>query len=253
MTTSIVFEHVSKTYTISQIRLLKDLVLGVRGHRPRPIVVEALRDVSCRIETGETVALLGHNGSGKSTALKLLAGIIAPTSGTIRARGRIAPLLEVGSGFHPDLTGRENIVVKGVILGIPRAEIRRRFDEIVDFAEIDGFVDMPVKFYSSGMTVRLGFSIAVNLDPDILLLDEVLAVGDSQFQDKSGARLRELRTDGRTIVLVTHNLSAARGFCERAIVLDHGQVTYDGPVGDAGDAYRRSARTPATRSRPDRG
>jgi len=243
MRTSISFEHVSKTYTIAQVRLLKDLVLGVRGHRPRPITVNALTDVNFTVDEGDTVALLGHNGSGKSTALKLLAGIIAPSSGTIRARGRIAPLLEIGSGFHPDLTGRENVYVKGVILGIPRAEIRRRFDEIVDFAELEGFLDLPVKFYSSGMMVRLGFSIAVNVNPDILLLDEVLAVGDAAFQEKSLARLQALRTDGRTIILVTHNMKSAQDFCRRALVLDHGRVTFDGLASDAADAYLNSTRS----------
>jgi ABC-type polysaccharide/polyol phosphate transport system ATPase subunit len=242
MPPSIVFEHVSKTYTITQVRLLKDLILGVRGHRPRPITVNALNDVSFSIERGQTVAFLGHNGSGKSTALKLLAGIVAPTAGSIRARGRIAALLELGSGFHPDLTGRENIFVKGVILGVPRAELRRRFDEIVEFAEIDGFLDVPVKFYSTGMMVRLGFSIAVNVEPDILLLDEVLAVGDASFQEKSLACVEGMRTEGRTIILVTHNPVSAQNFCDRALVLDHGRIAFDGEVCDAIDAYRNSAR-----------
>jgi ABC-2 type transport system ATP-binding protein len=243
MNTSIVFEQVSKTYTLAQIRTLKDWVLGVRGHRPRPITVDALSDVSFSVEEGDTLALLGHNGSGKSTALKLLAGILAPSSGTIRARGLIAPLLEVGSGFHPDLTGRENVYLKGVILGISRAEIRRRFNEIVDFAEIEEFIDLPVRFYSSGMMVRLGFSIAVNVSPDILLLDEVLAVGDASFQEKSRARLAELRKDGRTIILVTHNMQSAQDFCRRAVVLDHGRVTFDGLAIDATTAFLGSSRS----------
>ena len=178
------FEHVSKTFSIRNSLTFKDFLLGIAGKRVSTTRISALDDVCFSIRDGEAVALLGHNGSGKSTSLKLLSGVLQPSSGVIRARGRMAPLLELGSGFHPDLTGRENIYLNGGILGIPRSEIRRNFDAIVDFAGVDTFIDTPLKFYSSGMSVRLGFSIAVHIQPDILLVDEVLAVGDAEFQKK---------------------------------------------------------------------
>lgn len=236
------FDNVRKEFKVRQTRLMKDAILGIAGHRGRTLRTVAVDCLSFTVSAGETVALLGHNGSGKSTSLKMMAGIVAPTSGVISARGRVAPLLELGSGFHPDLTGRENIYLNGAVLKIPRAEIRRRFDEIVDFSEIRDYLDTPVKFYSSGMFIRLGFSVAVNLDPDILLLDEVLAVGDAAFQEKSMQRLLELRREGRTIVLVTHSIDAAEQFCDRALVLSHGHLTYDGPVVEARAAYQASIR-----------
>jgi ABC-2 type transport system ATP-binding protein len=237
------FEHVSKSFRISGSNNLKDSLLGISGHRPRSVLVEAVRDLHLDIQEGESVALLGHNGSGKSTTLKMLAGTITPSTGRIYARGRIAPLLELGAGFHPDLTGRENVFLNAAILGISRVEALRRLPDVVAFAEIDEFLDTPVKFYSSGMSVRLGFAIAVNVDPEILLVDEVLAVGDQEFQDKCTARMREFRSDGRTLILVTHSLKQAESFCRRAIVMDHGVPIYDGPMSDATDAYARSSRS----------
>lgn len=242
MTVAIRFEHVSKRFRISQTKNAKELLLGVSGHRATAVMLDAVRDLTFDVAQGESVALLGHNGSGKSTTLKMLAGTIAPSTGRIYARGRIAPLLELGAGFHPDLTGRENIFLNAAILGIGRAETLRQLDEIVDFAETGDFLDTPVKFYSSGMTVRLGFAIAVNVHPQILLIDEVLAVGDESFQTKSLARMRTLQREGRTIVLVTHSLLQAEAFCTRAIVLDHGRAAYDGPMTDAAKAYHASAR-----------
>jgi ABC-2 type transport system ATP-binding protein len=236
------FEHVSKSFRLSQTKNLKDSLLGVAGHRAKATYVHAVRDLHLDVHQGESVALLGHNGSGKSTTLKMLAGTITPSQGRIYARGRIAPLLELGAGFHPDLTGRENVFLNAAILGIGRHEALRRLDEIVGFAELGGFLDTPVKFYSSGMSVRLGFAIAVNVDPEILLVDEVLAVGDQEFQDKCMERMRELKADGRTLVLVTHSLSQAEAFCNRAVVLDHGVPAYDGDIGGAADAYSRSSR-----------
>lgn len=243
MAAAIRFDHVSKSFKISRTNSAKDLLLGVAGHRRRAVTVRAVRDLNLEIEEGESVGLVGHNGSGKSTTLKMLAGTVAPDTGRIWARGRIAPLLELGAGFHPDLTGRENVFLNAAILGVRRQEILRRLDQIVDFAEIDEFLDTPVKFYSSGMTVRLGFAIAVNVEPEILLVDEVLAVGDVEFQQKCHAHMTQLKNEGRTVVLVTHAFEQVESFCTRAIVLDHGTVSYDGPATGAYEAYAHSSRS----------
>ena len=245
MPVAIRFEHVHKSFRISQTKTVKEHLLGVAGHRTSAVVLEAVKDLNVDVQVGESVALLGHNGSGKSTSLKMLAGTIAPSSGKVYARGRIAPLLELGAGFHPDLTGRENVFMNSAILGIRREEVARRLDEIVDFAEVADFLDTPVKFYSSGMAVRLGFAIAVNVEPEILLVDEVLAVGDESFQAKCLQRMRQLQVDGRTIVLVTHALAQAETFCDRALVLNHGETVYDGPIQGAAQPYHDSARVPA--------
>ena len=197
----------------------------------------ALKDVHLDIHAGESVGVLGRNGAGKSTLLSMLCGVTAPTSGRIAVRGRVAPLISVGVGFHPEMTGRENVYVNGTVLGMTRQEIDRRFDEIVQFAEIERFIDTPVKFYSSGMFVRLGFSVAVAADPDVLLVDEVLAVGDLPFQIRCFERMTEIREQGTTIVVVTHNLGSVRSFCDRGIVLRSGRVAFDGPTFDAVSAY----------------
>jgi len=197
----------------------------------------ALRDIDLEIQPGESVGVLGRNGAGKSTLLSMLCGVTAPTSGRIAVRGRVAPLISVGVGFHPEMTGRENVYVNGTILGMTRQEIDRRFDDIVQFAEIERFIDTPVKFYSSGMFVRLGFSVAVAAEPDVLLVDEVLAVGDMPFQIRCFERMSEIRAQGSTIVVVTHNLASVRSFCDRGIVLREGAVTFDGPTFDAVSAY----------------
>jgi ABC-2 type transport system ATP-binding protein len=191
----------------------------------------ALSDINIEIAEGETLGLLGHNGSGKSTLLKCIAGILQPTTGFIKIRGRIAALLELGSGFHPDLSGRENVYLNAAILGISKREISKRFDDIVEFAEIGDFIDNQVKYYSSGMYVRLGFAVAVNLDPDILLVDEVLAVGDENFQRKCIDRVRQFQREGRTIVFVTHGPDMTRQICDRVAVLDGGSVVALGPPG----------------------
>lgn len=190
--------------------------------------MNAVTKVSFEVVEGESVALLGPNGSGKSTCLKMLAGIFSPTSGTIRARGKIVPLLELGAGFHPELTGRENIFLNGAILGMNHREIRNRFEAIVNFSELESAIDSPVRFYSSGMVVRLGFAVAAHVDPDVLLLDEVLSVGDQAFQAKCLNRMREFRESGVSIIFVTHNPGAALEFCPRSIVLESGKVIYDG-------------------------
>jgi ABC-2 type transport system ATP-binding protein len=245
MTTAIRFEGVSKSFRLTATKSLKEMLLGIAGHRSKPVVVEAVHELDLDVHCGETVALLGHNGSGKSTTLKMLAGTVAPSTGRIWARGRIAPLLELGAGFHPDLTGRENIFLNAAILGIKREEVQRRLDEIVAFAEVGDFLETPVKFYSSGMSVRLGFAIAVNVDPHILLVDEVLAVGDEDFQVKCLARMQQFKDEGRTVVLVTHSIKQAMSFCDRVLVLDHGRLIYDGPALAAEDAYHRSSRSSA--------
>jgi len=205
----------------------------------------ALRDIDLRIEAGESVGLLGHNGSGKSTLLKCIAGILRPTTGEIRTQGRLAALLELGAGFQPDLTGRENVFLNGSLLGLKRSEIAARFDEIVHFSgdEVERMIDNQVKFYSSGMYVRLGFAIAINVEPEILLVDEVLAVGDEAFQRKCLDRVAAFQREGRTIIVVTHAADLVRQVCTRAAALDHGRLV---EVGDPNDVMStRPTRAPS--------
>jgi ABC-2 type transport system ATP-binding protein len=235
---AIIVEDVSKVFRISTtpVTSLKERLLGMgRNHYQE---FPALHDVGFTIEQGETVGILGHNGSGKSTLLKCIAGILTPSSGQVLVRGRLASLLELGAGFHPDLTGRENVFINAAFLGMPRKEIAARFDEIVDFAGLEQFIDEPVKHYSSGMYVRLGFAVAVNLDPDVLLVDEVLAVGDEVFQLKCMSRIKQFQDEGRTIVLVTHAAETVRQVCNRAIVLDHGNMVIDDEPGKAIRVFR---------------
>jgi ABC-type polysaccharide/polyol phosphate transport system ATPase subunit len=219
-------------------RTLKDLF--VQRGRTEAIDVWALRDVSIDVEPAEAVGLIGRNGSGKTTLLRIVAGIIKPTSGLVRAEGRIGSLLELGAGFHTDFTGRENVFLNGAIQGLPRSEIRRRFDEIVAFAELEHAIDRPVRTYSSGMTMRLGFSIAAFLDADILLLDEVFAVGDEAFQRKCFGRIFRFKQDGGTIVFVSHDAQAVERLCERSVFLEGGRVAFDGPTREAVMRYRRA-------------
>ncbi len=198
----------------------------------------ALRDVSFDVDRGDVVGIIGRNGAGKSTLLKVLSRITEPTTGAVRIRGRVASLLEVGTGFHPELTGRENIFLNGAILGMSRAEILKRFDEIVDFAEVERFLDMPVKRYSSGMYVRLAFAVAANLEPEILIVDEVLAVGDAQFQRKCLGKMRDVsREEGRTVLFVSHSMASVRALCNRAIWLDAGRIRMNGPSLDVIRGY----------------
>jgi lipopolysaccharide transport system ATP-binding protein len=200
----------------------------------------ALKDISLAIENGEAVGLIGHNGAGKSTLLKILSRIIEPSEGWADVTGRVGSLLEVGTGFHPELTGRENVYLNGAILGMRRAEIRKRFDEIVAFADIDRFLDTPVKRYSSGMSVRLAFAVAAHLEPEILLVDEVLAVGDAAFQRRSLAKMEEVAKAGSTVIFVSHNLATIQALCHRAILLERGQAIADGPVQATVNEYLRS-------------
>ena len=200
----------------------------------------ALRDVSLEVREGELLGIIGHNGAGKSTLLKILSRVTRPTTGGVDLRGRVGSLLEVGTGFHPDLTGRENIFLNGAILGMRRAEIARKFDEIVAFSELEKFIETPVKFYSSGMYVRLAFSVAAHLEPEILIMDEVLAVGDAAFQQKCLDKMHDIRRQGRTIFFVSHNMPAVTRLCRRVVLLEAGQVTADGPPQEVVNRYLTS-------------
>jgi ABC-type polysaccharide/polyol phosphate transport system ATPase subunit len=233
-------ESVSRRFRVraQEARTLKDLFV-LRG-RTEPTDVWALRDVSVAVAPGEAVGLIGRNGSGKTTLLRLVAGIIRPTSGRVRSDGRIGSLLELGAGFHPDFSGRENVFLNGAIQGLRRAEIRDRFDEIVAFAELEHAIDRPVRTYSSGMTMRLGFAIAAFLDADILLLDEVFAVGDEAFQRKCFGRIFQFKQGGGTIVFVSHDAAAVERLCERSVLLESGRAAFDGPTREAVTRYRRA-------------
>lgn len=204
--------------------------------------VWALKDINFKVEQGDVVGIIGRNGAGKSTLLKLLSKVIAPTTGAIRARGRIGSLLEVGTGFHPEMTGRENIFMNGAILGMTKSEISRKLDEIVDFSGCERYLDTPVKRYSSGMMVRLGFAVAAHLDPEILVVDEVLAVGDAEFQKKAIGKMKDVSTaEGRTVLFVSHNMAAVRNLCKSGVVLENGQMAYDGSSEGAVDYYLKNS------------
>lgn len=223
----------SKRFVIRKEKSLKERLVNMGRSRAHKDDFWALRDVDLEIYSGSTVGLIGPNGSGKSTLLKLIGGILQPTSGTVEHRGRLAALLELGAGFHPDLTGRENVYLNASILGLSRKQTGQFFDQIVAFSGIEQFIDTQVKFYSSGMYVRLAFAVSVHVDPDVLLVDEVLAVGDEPFQRKCMDRIRQFQSEGRTIVLVTHGLDAVADLCDRAVVLEHGQIVLDGDPVDA--------------------
>ncbi|MCA1644710.1 MAG: ABC transporter ATP-binding protein [Chloroflexi bacterium] len=226
-------DRVSKRFRIGQ---LAGLFQAPFGRAPGG-ALWALREVDLRLEQGESVGLIGHNGAGKTTLLKLLAGITRPTHGQVRTAGRVASLINLGAGFHPELTGRENIYLNGVILGLSRREVKQRFERIVDFAELGSFIDTPLKRYSSGMYARLGFAVAAHVDPDVLLVDEVLSVGDVAFQDRSIRKMLSFRDAGRAILFVSHNLSAVEMMCQRVIWLDHGSVRLVGPTAEVVRAY----------------
>jgi lipopolysaccharide transport system ATP-binding protein len=214
------------------------------GANGRSNAIWALKDVSLEVAPGEVLGVIGHNGAGKSTLLKILSRITEPTEGFAEVRGRVGSLLEVGTGFHPELTGRENIFLNGAILGMRRAEIARRFDEMVAFAEVERFIDTPVKRYSSGMYLRLAFAVAAHLEPEILLVDEVLAVGDAAFQKKCLGRMGEVAREGRTVLFVSHNLPSVEKLCQRVVVIDGGRVTMDGDPVACIAAYLGSRTTP---------
>ena len=230
MTTSVVVDHVNKRFTMQYARTIKQMsIAALRGQKLSDSFL-AVDDVSFTVEQGESIGIMGLNGSGKSTLLKLISGVMRPDEGTVLTRGRIAGLIAAGVGFHPQLTGRENLYLNAAILGMSEAETRRRFDEIVEFAAIGKFLDTPTGHYSSGMTARLGFAIASHADSDIFIADEALAVGDRPFKRKCLARMDEIKKDGRTIFYVSHAPGSVRDMCTRAIVLVDGRLGFDGPV-----------------------
>lgn len=238
MTTVIDVQNVSKNFKIHHERnqSLKERILHPRSGRTE--IFHALNDVTFKVDAGETVGILGHNGSGKSTLLKCICGVLQPTSGEIRLRGNLAALLELGAGFQVELSGRDNIYLYGTMLGFSRRRIDEIFEEIVAFSEIEHFIDTPVKFYSSGMYVRLAFAVAVNVNPDILVVDEVLAVGDERFQAKCIDRIRRFQEEGRAILLVTHAADQVRALCDRAVVLDSGLMIANGEVAESLRIFR---------------
>jgi len=260
MPTAIEFDNISKEYRLGLVSTrtlshdlnrwwktkilrkedpyLKIGEMNDRAHKGESDYVWALKDINLKVEQGEVLGIIGKNGAGKSTLLKILSRVTSPTTGTIRARGRIASLLEVGTGFHPEMTGRENIYMNGAILGMTKKEIDRKLDEIVDFSGVERYIDTPVKRYSSGMTVRLGFAIAAHLEPEILVVDEVLAVGDAEFQKKAIGKMQDVsKGDGRTVLFVSHNMAAVQNLCKNGIVLKDGILDFTGTVKEAIDYY----------------
>jgi lipopolysaccharide transport system ATP-binding protein len=237
------FENVSKTFPrhAGQM-LLRDRISRLFRPAPREQFY-ALRDVSFTVEHGESLAVVGHNGAGKSTMLNIATGLCSPTTGRVRLDGRVAALLDLGSGFHPDLTGAENIWINAALLGLGRSEVRARFDEIVAFSGIADFIHEPLRTYSSGMSMRLAFAVAINVNPDILIIDEVLGVGDHDFFQKCLERIMQFRREGKTILCVSHSLETLKSLCTRAIWLDHGRLVETGPVNEVIAAYteRQSA------------
>ncbi|WP_051062898.1 ABC transporter ATP-binding protein [Ilumatobacter nonamiensis] len=230
-------DDVTKTFKVYDERATSLKQFIAMGGRNKYEEFEALRNVSFEVPVGEAVGIIGHNGSGKSTLLKCMAKILTPNAGSITINKRMAALLELGAGFHPELSGRDNVFLNAAILGMSRPDIARRFDDIVAFSELERFIDTPVKTYSSGMYVRLAFAVAINVDPDLLLIDEILAVGDVTFQQKCMEKFVQFRNEGRTLVLVTHDTSSVRNFCDRAIWIDHGEVKADGSPADVIDEY----------------
>ncbi len=241
-TVAIRVEHATQRFRVIHERpdTLRELFAKFLLHTASYYSFEGVRDVSLEVSKGETVAILGRNGSGKSTLLKIIAGVYKPTSGCVEVHGTIAPLIEIGAGFHPELTGRENILLNGLLMGYSRREMLDREAQIVQFADIEEFIDVPVKQYSSGMYMRLAFAVATEVDPDILLLDEILSVGDLSFQQKCVERIKRFHDAGKTILFVTHSLQYATSFCDRAILLEAGRVSAQGEPQSVVDAYQTS-------------
>lgn len=260
MSVAIKFENISKQYRLglvstktlshdlnrwwtTNIRGKEDPYLKIgevndRAHKGESDYVWALKDIDFEVQQGDVLGIIGKNGAGKSTLLKILSKVTAPTTGTIRAAGRIASLLEVGTGFHPEMTGRENIYMNGAIMGMSKQEITRKLDEIVDFSGVERYIDTPAKRYSSGMTVRLGFAIAAHLDPEILVVDEVLAVGDAEFQKKAIGKMQDVsKGEGRTVLFVSHNMAAVRNLCKTGLVLSNGMCSYSGLIDESINFY----------------
>lgn len=229
----VVVDDVHKDFKLRHTHSIKETFVAALKRKPLTTDFHALDGVSFEIGAGESVALLGFNGSGKSTMLKLISGVLTPDEGKVLTRGRVAGLIEVGAGFHPDLSGRENIYLNAAILGMTKKETEERFDEIVEFSEISQFIDTEVKHYSSGMFLRLAFSVAIHTEVDVLLIDEILSVGDEPFQKKCLARIRALHEQGKTLVVVSHDLDMVSSLCDRGILLRNGKVLFDGASGDA--------------------
>lgn len=238
MNNAISLTNINKSFELhhDKSKSLKGTILSI-ARRSRTQHLDALKDINISIDHGETVAIIGRNGSGKSTLLRIIGRVYKPTSGTIEVNGRMSTMLDLGAGFHPELTGRENIFFNAAIMGLSTSQIKERIDQIIDFSELNDFVDSPVRTYSAGMLMRLGFSIAVETDPDILLIDEVLAVGDAAFQEKCYNRIDSFKTAGRTIVFVTHDLEAARSVASRTIWINKGVVFADGDTNTTIDSY----------------
>jgi ABC-2 type transport system ATP-binding protein len=234
---AVTIDHVTKRFRLYHERNQSMKAAILRGGRARYDDFLALRDVTFDVPTGTTLGLIGENGSGKSTLLKCIAQILFPDEGTITTRGKISALLELGAGFHPELSGRDNVYLNGAILGLTKKQLDDRFDDIVDFSGISQFIDSPVKNYSSGMYVRLGFSVAINVDPDVLLIDEVLAVGDAEFQQRCTDKIVDLKAQGRTIVVVSHSMESVRNLCDQVALLEHGRLVTVGPAVDVIDEY----------------
>jgi ABC-2 type transport system ATP-binding protein len=245
VTASIVVEHATKSFTLRYQRTIKQMTVAMAKGRDISDSFLAVNDVSFTVKQGESLGLMGLNGSGKSTLLKLINGIMRPDSGTVRTRGRIAGLIATGAGFHPQLTGRDNIFLNAAVLGMTEAETNRKFDDIVEFADVGKHLDSPVGHYSSGMFARLGFAVAIHVDSDIFLADEVLAVGDRPFKRKCLERMQQIRDSGRTLVYVSHAAGSVRKMCDRLIVLEEGKVGYDGAV-EAGIRYLKYDDEPGT-------
>jgi homopolymeric O-antigen transport system ATP-binding protein len=254
-------EGLGKRYHLGQLQTGYQLLSEVISERLRSVGRQssareefwALRDVGFDVARGETFGIIGHNGAGKSTLLKILARVTPPSEGRLTLRGRVGALLEVGTGFHAELTGRENIFLNGAILGMRRTEIARKFDEIVEFAEVERFIDTPVKRYSSGMYLRLAFSVAAHLEPEVLIVDEVLSVGDLAFQEKCLGRMEAVAGEGRTVLFVSHNLAAVSKLCPRSMLLSRGEKVTEGPTRDVVEAYVATARQDSSGStRPAR-
>lgn len=232
------FKNVNKKFKKGTKLLLKEALLDIL----KPAQTEdfyALRNVSFSVSRGESFGIIGPNGSGKSTVLKLIAGVIISTSGSVNVRGNVAPLIELGAGFHPELTGRENIYLNATILGITKKEVDKKYDQIVDFSELKEFIDTPVKHYSSGMYMRLGFSVAIHTSPDILLVDEILAVGDSKFQKKCMRRMNDFKKQGVTVVFITHDMEVIKSFCDRVMVIANGEASFIGSPKKAAELYEK--------------
>lgn len=233
----ITFKDVNKLFYLQHQKTLKEAAQALVKKQKTLEKVQALKQLSFTVKKGKTLGILGKNGAGKSTLLKLIAGVSQPTSGSAEIIGRVAPLIELGAGFHPELSGRENVFLNGVILGLKEKDIEKKFKEIIDFAELHDFVDMPVKHYSSGMYTRLAFSVAVSVDPDILLVDEVLSVGDMAFQEKCMEKMRSFKKKGTTIILVTHSTKSVRSFCDVGMFLEKGEMLYYGEPEQAVHIY----------------